>query len=74
MTQASDKEDEQWLSALAGRSDPAADPATNQQAESLRRALQARADTLEKSVPLADEAQYQQLALCHRRLEDLNKQ
>ena len=33
-------------SALAGRSDRAADPATNQQAESLRRALQARADTL----------------------------
>ena len=61
MTQASDKEDEQWLSALAGRSDPAADPAINLQAETLRRALQAQSAKLEQAVPVADEAQYQRL-------------
>ena len=61
MTQASDKEDEQWLSALAGRSDPAADPAINLQAETLRRALQAQSAKLEQAVPGADEGQYQRL-------------
>ena len=61
MTQSSDKEDEQWLSALAGRSDPAADPAINLQAESLRRALQAQSAKLDQAVPIADEAQYQRL-------------
>lgn len=62
-----DKEDEQWLSALAGTPDPAADPAINQQAEALRRALQAQRSRLEKLVPEADDAQYQQLLFRLRR-------
>ena len=61
MTQSSNKEEEQWLSALAGRSDPAADPAINLQAELLRRALQAQSAKLDQAVPVADEAQYQRL-------------
>lgn len=61
MTQTSDREDEQWLAALAGRPDPTADPATNLQAESLRRALQAQSASLEQSVPSASEAKYQRL-------------
>ena len=60
MTQVPDKEDEQWLNALAGRSDPAADGVVNQQAEALRRALQAQRAKLEESVPQADDTQYQQ--------------
>lgn len=67
MTQALDKEDEQWLSALAGQSDPDADPKLNRQAEALRRALQARAEKLETKVPAADAAQYQQLMFRMRR-------
>ena len=62
-----DKEDEQWLSALAGKPDPAADPAINQQAEALRRSLQAQRSRLEKAVPEADDAQYQQLLFRLRR-------
>jgi hypothetical protein len=61
------KEDEQWLSALAGKSDPAADPAINQQAAALRRALQAQRSRLDKLVPDADDAQYQQLLFRLRR-------
>lgn len=62
-----DKEDDQWLSALAGQSDPAADPKINQQAESLRRALKNRSNVLTKQVPIADAAQYQQLLFRLRR-------
>ena len=62
-----DKEDEQWLSALAGQSDPGADPKLNLQAEALRRALQARSAMLEAKVPTADTAQYQQLMFRLRR-------
>jgi hypothetical protein len=58
-----DKDDEQWLSALAGRVDPSGDAKTNLQAQALRRALQARAETLEAKVPFADESQYQKLLL-----------
>ncbi len=61
MTQLPDKEDEQWLNALAGRPDPAADSVVNQQAEALRRVLQAQRAKLEELVPQADDAQYQQL-------------
>ena len=60
MTQVPDKEDEQWLNALAGRPDPAAKGVVNQQAEALRRALQAQRAKLEESVPQADDTQYQQ--------------
>lgn len=58
-----DKDDEQWLNALAGRADPSGDAKTNFQAQALRRALQARAQTLEAKVPFADEDQYQNLLL-----------
>jgi hypothetical protein len=61
MTQATDKEDEQWLSALAGRPALDADPQVNRQAEALHRALKARSEMLETQVPKADAAQYQQI-------------
>lgn len=71
MTQDTNKEDEQWLNALAGRSAPDADAKLIQEAESLRRALKARSDLLASQVPEADEAQYQQLLFRLRR-EGLN--
>ncbi len=67
MTQLPDKEDEQWLNALAGRPDPAADSVVNQQAAALRRAMQAHRAKLEESVPQADDALYQQLLFRLRR-------
>jgi len=67
MTQAPDKEDEQWLNALAGQSDPDADPKLNRQADALRRALKARSAMLETEVPTADATQYQQLMFRMRR-------
>jgi hypothetical protein len=63
MKNTTDKDDEQWLSALAGRADPSGDAKTNLQAQALRRALQARAEKLEAKVPFADEDQYQKLLL-----------
>lgn len=72
MTTEHDKEDAQWLQALAGESDPTADALINQQAAALRRALQARKAALDAKVPLADEAQYQQLLFRLRR-EGLTK-
>jgi hypothetical protein len=67
MTNNSDKEDAQWLSALAGQAAPDAKTNVNQQAESLRRALKARSDLLASQVPVADEAQYQQMLFRLRR-------
>lgn len=67
MSTNTDKEDEQWLSALAGQSDPSADPKINHQAESLRRVLKSRSDLLTSQVPVADDAQYQQLLFRLRR-------
>ena len=67
MSNTPDKEDEQWLNALAGRIDPAADSKTSMQAQALRRALQARAEQLEAKVPFADEDQYQKLLFRLRR-------
>lgn len=61
MTNDPDKEDAQWLSALAGKVDPVANSKLNQQAGSLRRAMQVRSDQLARQVPVADEAQYQQI-------------
>lgn len=63
MENKTDKDDEQWLSALAGRADPSGDPKTNLQAQALRRALHAHAEKLEVKVPFADEGQYQKLIL-----------
>lgn len=62
-----DKDDEQWLNALAGRVDAAADIKTNTQAQALRRALQAQAEKLEAKVPYVDEEQYQKLLFRLRR-------
>jgi hypothetical protein len=67
MTINTDKEDEQWLNAVAGQTDLTADPKINQQAQSLRRALKARSDTLTSQVPIADDAQYQQILFRLRR-------
>jgi len=67
MTHDTNKEDEQWLNALAGRSDPDANAKLIQQAESLRRALNARSNLLANQVPEADDAQYQQLLFRLRR-------
>ena len=67
MTQATDKEDEQWLNALAGRADPVADSKVTRQAEVLRRVLKARIEMIEKQVPKADGAQYEQLLFRLRR-------
>ncbi len=61
MTQVPDKEDEQWLNALAGRRDESAEPNVIQQADALRRALKVRQEMLDKKVPEADASQYQQL-------------
>jgi hypothetical protein len=63
MEKNTNKDDEDWLSALAGRADPSGDTKTNFQAQALRRALQARAETIEAKVPFADEDQYQKLLL-----------
>jgi hypothetical protein len=57
------KDDEQWFAALAGRTDPSGDAKVTLQAQALRRALQARAESLEAKVPFADEDQYQKLLL-----------
>jgi hypothetical protein len=67
MTQAQDKEDEQWLSALAGQPDLDADPKVNRQAQALRRALKTRSEMLEAQVPTADATQYEQLMFRLRR-------
>lgn len=67
MTQTTDQDDQQWLSALAGQADPGASQQVNQQAAALRRALQARHDLLEVTVPTADDTQYQQLLFRLRR-------
>lgn len=58
-----DKDEEQWFNALAGRADPSSDARSSLQAQALRRALQARAEKLEVSVPFADEEQYQKLLM-----------
>lgn len=67
MPNTTDIDNEQWLNAVAGRSDSAADFKLNSQAQALRRALQARAEKLEVKVPFADEGQYQQLLVRLRR-------
>ena len=56
-----EKEDEQWLSALAGHPDPNADRLLNRQAESLRKALLAQKAALNAQTAPADETLYQQI-------------
>jgi len=64
MTQDTNKEDEQWLNALAGRTASDAAPKVIQQAESLRRVLKTRNEHL---VPKADDMLYQKLQFRLRR-------
>lgn len=61
MTTEQNKDDAQWLDALAGQAAPGTDPVTHQQADALRRALQAQSTRKDRFVPEADDAQYQQL-------------
>jgi hypothetical protein len=67
MTQAQDKDDASWLATLAGQENTAADASTRAQAEALRTALLAQSQRMDSRVPLADEAQYQQLLFRLRR-------
>jgi hypothetical protein len=61
MTEAQDKNDDQWLSALAGKPDLTSDIFTNAQAKALRSALQAQSHRMDDVVPVADDIQYQRL-------------
>lgn len=67
MTQAQDKDDAAWLATLAGQENTAADASTRAQAEALRTALLAQSQRMDSRVPLADDAQYQQLLFRLRR-------
>jgi hypothetical protein len=68
MTEQSNEEmDAHWLAALSGRSTIDADAQIVRQADALRKALLVRKETLERAVPLADEALYQQLLFRLRR-------
>lgn len=67
MTQAQDKDDAAWLATLAGQETTAADASTRAQAKALRTALLAQSQRMDARVPLADDAQYQQLLFRLRR-------
>ena len=54
MTQPPDPEDSQWLEALAGKPDQAANPVINRNAAALRKALQERSRTIDQRVPQPD--------------------
>lgn len=61
MTDMQDKNDDQWLSVLAGKPVSSSDVVTHTQAEALRSALQAQSARMEKVVPTADDMYFQQL-------------
>jgi hypothetical protein len=56
-----DKDDQQWLDALAGKPDASADPMTNAQAQALRTAMVARRAALEHATANADPAEFERL-------------
>lgn len=56
-----DKDDQQWLDALAGRPDASADPVTNAQAQALRTAMVARRAAIEHATQNADPAEFERL-------------
>lgn len=56
-----DKDDQQWLDALAGRPDVSADPVTNAQAQALRTAMMARRAAIEHATQNADPAEFERL-------------
>lgn len=66
-TEPQERDDEQWLDALAGKTKPAAGSGSEQQADLLRKALQARRDRLEEEVPRADSTLYEQVRFKLRR-------
>jgi hypothetical protein len=55
------RDDQQWLDALAGRPDASADPVTNAQAQALRTAMMARRAAIEHSTQNADPAEFERL-------------
>jgi hypothetical protein len=55
------KDDQQWLDALAGRPDASADPVTNAQAQALRSAMMARRAAREHATQNADPAEFERL-------------
>jgi hypothetical protein len=61
MESSPDKQDEQWLSAIAGRPDPAADALLNQQAASLRRVLLLQKAEAEGKISISDDRTYQRI-------------
>ena len=67
MNEQSNKHDDQWLAALAGRPDLQANEGLNSEAGALRRALEVDRQRMESQVPAADEAQLQQLMFRLRR-------
>ena len=56
-----EKDDQQWLDALAGRPDASADPVTNAQAQALRTAMMARRAAIEHATQNADPAEFERL-------------
>jgi hypothetical protein len=56
-----DKQDEQWLSAIAGRPDPEADALLNQQAASLRRVLLLQKAEAEGKISISDDRIYERI-------------
>lgn len=56
-----DKNDQQWLDALAGRPDASADSATNAQAQALRTAMMARRAAIEHATQNSDPAEFERL-------------
>jgi hypothetical protein len=56
-----DKDDQQWLDALAGKPDAGADPVTSAQANALRNAMVARRAALEYATTNADPAEFERL-------------
>ncbi|MBC7619514.1 MAG: hypothetical protein H7293_11115, partial [Candidatus Saccharibacteria bacterium] len=56
-----DKEDQQWMDALAGKPDSSADPIANAQAQALRTAMVARRNAIELATAKADPAEFERL-------------
>ena len=61
MESSPDKQDEQWLSAIAGRPDPEADALLNQQAASLRRVLLLQKAEAEGKISNSGDRAYQRI-------------
>ena len=56
-----EKDDDQWLAALAGKPDKSADPVTNAQAQAVRDAMLARRESLEAASEQLDSGEFQRL-------------